>query len=392
MTSFDLDLIGQDSESLAQNITLEIKGKKSTGFINSTTKRDIDTYLQWAGKDYPNPTINIAAENIGSDTFSNLGISLSSVEGLQRRLQKKLYNPKKIINIVYPRIPKTYKLKNFRYVNNKITDLQASTIVGIELDAGTDIVVPPIPGGVSTRNIVKKVIGRTINEMQTFNDWRPMMGYVPRVDDPLLASDIIKEYLKQNPECRIFGVDFSGSSYPSALLRAVIRSIRNGLKIKGRSEKNENYFLHAFNVSTSRKSIKGVTSITDPLVHTYGINATAGVIWGGGSGPLVPEKCRYMLKEDYGAYRKKEITKINPKCNCPICKKYSLSELYTHKRVLPGLKVHKMHTFHSENKKLSELVAGTDDTKSFVSYLKTKKHATNEMARIMRDVKEILVS
>ena len=213
--------------------------------------------------------------------------------------------------LVYPRIPRTYEVNQVRYEHNNITDLQISGLVGVELDAGTDIVVPPMPGGISNRKVVKKIIGRTKNEIQTFNDERPMMGYIPRVDDPALATDMVKEYLRQDKECRIFGVDFSGSSYPSALLRAVVRAIRNNLKIRGISEKNESYYLHGFDVARNRKSTKGISSATDVLVHTYGIDTTSSVIWGGG--PLEAEKCRYLWAKDYGAYRKDNIIAQQPK-------------------------------------------------------------------------------
>ncbi|MFH0862425.1 MAG: hypothetical protein V1875_05270 [Candidatus Altiarchaeota archaeon] len=390
MTSFELEVIGQDSVSLARSLSLEINGKKAIGPIHGITSRDAEIYAKIAGYEYPDSTINIAGENLGYDTFSQIGTSASAITDLQNRLSARLLNPRKTINIVYPRIPNTYDVDGVIYPHHTITDLQASSIVGAELETGTDIVVTPIPGGVSSRKIVGKVIERTINEIQTFNYEKPMMAYIPRLDDVSLAADIVKEYLRQDKECRIFGVDFSGSSYPSALLRAVIRTIRNSLKIKGNSEKNEKYYLHAFNVATNRKSTKGISPATDVLVHAYGIDTISNVIWGGG--PLVPEKCRYMLTDDYGAYRKNEIIKKDPHCTCPTCKKYSLEEIYTPQHVLPGLKVHKMHTFYYELKELSKKIVNSDTKKTYLPYVEAKEHTKPEVKKIMTDVHEILVS
>jgi hypothetical protein len=389
MASFDLTLKGQDTESLARCIQLEINGKKAVGPVHSLTKKDADLYHEWSTKAFPSPTINLAAENLTYEAFNGL-TSLATLKDLQTRFEHKLYNTSGTINIVYPRIPRTYEVDKKTVRQQDISDLQASSVVGIELDSKTDIVIPPMPGGVSSRKTVTKVIERTINEIQTFNREKPMMAYIPHIDDLELVTHMVKEYLKKNKECRIFGVDFSGSCYPSPLLRAVIRTIRTELKIKKNSEKNELYYLHAFNVAKDRKSTKTISPATDILVHAYGIDSTSGVIWGGGD--LVPEKCRYALTEDYGSYRKEAIMQKNPVCSCPACKKYSLEEIYTHSKVLPALKVHRMHTFEREMSQFSERITNNDPTRSYLPYIETKKQSTVEIAKIMGDVKEILLT
>jgi len=389
MASFDLKLLGEDSESLARSIEIKIKGKKAAGPIHGITKKDAEIYSKFAKKPYPDSTVNIAGENLNYDTFDNL-TSANALHGLMKRLSDRTYMPKDTINIVYPRIPKTYTVNGVTYTHTKISDLQASNLAGVALDAGTDILIPAMPGSIINRKLVKKVIGRTINEIQTFNDWRPMMAYIPRVDDIELATYMVEQYLKMDKECRIFGIDFSGASYPSPLLRAVIRKIRNTLGIKGRRESNEVYYLHGFNVAKSRKSTKEISSVTDILTHTYGIDTSSNVIWGGGD--LEPEKCRYLFAEDYGAYRFEGVKDRKPTCDCPVCKQYTLDEIYSRNRVIPALKTHKMHTFYHETKKLSKKIEENDPKRGYLPYLETKKHASGEVKKIMNDVKEILVS
>jgi hypothetical protein len=388
MSSFEIQYSSEDTESLARNTTLIVRKKKSMCPNHATTVKDIEIFQSYANREHPNNNINLSFENLSYDTLYSISKSLDSIKNLQVRLQKKTVKTGKTINIIYPRISKNLTINKVQQPQTNINDFQISGLVGAEIDAGTDIVVPPMPGGVNERKVIEKVIERTKNEILTFNSQIPMMAYIPKTDDPGLATYMVKEYLRQDKECRIFGIDFSGSSYPQSLIRAVVRTIRDNLKIKGNSEKDEKYYLHAFNVSGNRKSRMGITPMTDIIIHMYGIDTTSGVIYGGGKIDL--EKCRYAVAEDYGAYKKSAIEKHGTTCQCPVCKKFTIAEIFKNtSTVLDKLKVHRMIVQRQEFNKFYEKIGEGDVTKSYVPYLRSKQQAEKDVEKIMKDVKEI---
>jgi hypothetical protein len=387
MVSFDIDYHSEDTESLARVTTLTLNNKKAILPNHATTAHDVTLFQGYSKKEFGNHNINLAYEHLAYDTLYNIGKSIEARTDLQKRFSAKLLEPSNTINFVYPRIPKQVLINKIPVAINTITDLQISGIVGAELDAGADIVIPPIPSNISQRNIFEKVIDRTINEIQTFNSKKPLMAYIPNTNDPLLAANMIELYLKKDKECRMFGIDFAGASYPQALLRAVIGSIRRNLKIKPNSEKNEKYYLHGFNVAINRKSKKPITQVTDPLVHTYGIDSTSSVIWGGGK--VDPEKCRYVVIDDYGAYQKKKIMEHGTTCQCPVCKKFPLDEIYGDYKVLERLKVHRIAVLKEEFNLLNSKISESDSTKGYIPHFRTKPFAVNDIEKILKDVKEI---
>ena len=387
MVSFDIDYHSEDTESLARITTLTINNKRAILPNHSTTLYDVTLYQGYAKKEFGNHNVNLAYEHLGFDTLNNMTNSIDARKNLQKRFSAKLLEPSSTINFVYPRVPKQVTVNNVPVPINTINDLQVSGIVGAELDAGADIAIPPIPSNVSQRSLVTKVIDRTMNEISTFNSKKPMMAYIPNTDDAQLAVDMVKEYLRKDRECRIFGIDFAGASYPQPLLRAVIGTIRRTLKIKPNSEKSEKYYLHGFNVAIQRKSKKEITPVTDPLVHIFGIDSTSSIIWGGGK--VDPTKCRYLVTDDYGAYQKKKIIEHGTTCQCPVCKKYTLEEIYSDYKVLDRLKVHRMAALKDEFGLLNGKIGEADKTKGIIPYFRSKPYATTDIEKILKDVKEI---
>jgi len=135
---------------------------------------------------------------------------------------------------------------------------------------------------------------------------KEIVGYIPTTDHLEIVRDLTAAYLKKG--VRFFAVDFSGAHNQPSLMRTIVRTIREKLKIKKLAkEKDEKYYLHAFNVATARKSTRDVSPISDIIAQPYGVDSTSSTMWGGGT--LDMNKLRYYNTDDYGAYRRKALSK-----------------------------------------------------------------------------------
>ena len=379
----------RDDESLARINELIVNSKTVLAPFHSTTTREDSTYLSVVGANRREPSINISSESLSKTTLDQIGQSIGSADALMGRLNKKKSAAHKDINLIYPRIPKKYEIRNGqkRQYNSipKINKLQITTLVDIELQCDADVVIPPIPSSIGEFDHFKEILSRTNSQIQTFKKNKPIMGYIPNIDDRALVIRMIREYLKKDYDCRIFGVDFSGASNAPLLISTVVGTIRNELKIKKNSENNENYYLHVFNVPTAKKSKKDISPISNLLTHLYGVDSVSGMVWGGAGDNPQPENSRYLVTEDYGAYKKKVIHKVN--CKCYVCSHYSVDEIYDPNNYRQRLKVHTISKYRTEYTEIGEKIKNDKD--SLVPYINTKAQTKNNVRKIMNDVNEI---
>ena len=214
------------------------------------------------------------------------------------------------------------------------------------------------------------------------------MGYVPTTDDLGLVRDMVLAYSKLG--VRFYAVDFSGASNQPALMRSLVRFIRESLGLKRRSHsRDETYYLHVFNAATSKKSSREITPLSDIITHPYGVDSTSGQMWGAGT--LDPEKLRYYRVLDYGAYRRVALKGEALSCQCPTCKGSTVSEIYTGgaSGIQDRLRVHRVSAYAEECTRITESLAATKQTDRYVPYLSGKKTAAGDIARILADVREI---
>lgn len=269
-----------DNDSLARVSKLTIDSKTVEGPFHATTKRDDDIYQEVVGNNRRENSINVVPEALSKTTLDLIGSSMGAENALISRLTQKR-SIRSDINVVYTRIPKRYEVKtgkNKSYFSiPSINQLQITSLVDVSLQCNTDIVVPPIPNAITSYEHFKDILNRTKNQIQTFKKReKPIMGYIPSINEPQLVVKMIDDYLKN--DCRIFGVDFSGSSNNPALMATVIGRLRDKLKVRKRVEE---YYLHVFNAATVRKSEKEIAPVTNWLTHLYGVDSVSGTIWGG---------------------------------------------------------------------------------------------------------------
>jgi hypothetical protein len=377
-----------DDESLARVSTLTVGTKEISAPFHATTVRDDNAYTEIAGTNRRSPCINVAGEMLTNTTLSEIGTNIDVANMLANRLTQKKSSSPQDINLIYPRIPKNYEIKNgeeksYRSIP-EIDELQVSSLAHIQLQCNADIIIPPIPNAITKFGHFKDILARTKNEMQTFKKGdKPILGYIPNISESALVIEMIDEYLKYG--CRIFGVDFSGASNNPELMMRVVSRLREKLKIRKNREDNERYYLHVFNASVSKKSVAQIAPISDLLTHLYGVDSVSGVIWGGGGGD--PNNARYAMIDDYGAYQREPLhNKTN--CSCPVCSKYKINEIYDASHFIDRLKVHRIANYRSEYNGIAERIT-LGKEKAYTPYVQHKAQTKRDAERIIAGVKEI---
>lgn len=368
-------------ETLAHTSVLRINNKRTVGPHHSISARDSEIYRGHVGRDITNNRINIAGEALAFETISAIGRNFNASNALLQRLRAKIVRPGTTINLVFPRIPETQTVGGSQITYSTISPMQASTLVDVQLEAGADAIIPPLPGGISDLGSAKEIIKITQSSIDALNQKNPVLGYLPSIKNPILARDVTLEYLKLG--CRMFAVDFGGAQNVPFLLRTAIKTIRGRLK-------GEPYYIHAFNVCMNKKSSAQVSPITDLLTHIYGIDSTSGMLWGGSQ---KPEKLRYALTSDYGAYRRDAIQEYarthGLHCDCPVCRRHTIDEIYRSPDVQDKLKIHKISAYDAEYRVVNEKIGISDSTDVYLSHLRQKTTAVDEIRARVNDAYEI---
>ena len=391
--SLNIEWAAHDKDTLAHTSILKIGGREILSPLqaissphHSLTRAEFEKQLR--GSKEPYSPLIIAGETLKMTTLESVGYNTDITDDLLKRLiDKKIPNR---INLIFPRIPYAYTDANGNKLSPPIiNELRASALVGVQLDADASLIIPPMPTGIQRSKDFAMIFERTKVELQTFRSRKEMIGFIPTTDNLELARDMVIEYVRNG--CRFFAVDFSGASNQPSLMRTIVRAIRENLKIRIRPrESDEKYYLHVFNIATSKKSVLDVAPISDMIIHPYGVDSTSGVMWGGGSVDDAG-KLRYYLTEDYGAYRKTAIVSHGSSCKCSVCRKFTLKEIYSGSvsTVLSRLQEHRLSSYSGEFKKISEKIAESEPAKGYLPYLYTKSEADNEIKKIVEDVKEI---
>jgi len=376
----EIDWLAEDyTETLAHSTKLELSGHKTASPQHAHSTRDIELASD-VGKSigFPKDRLVIAGESLAYQTFKGAGHDASITESLTKRMEAKKIEGR--INLIYPRIPKSYNIGEKVVPVNLVDDLQASSLVGVQLEADASAVLPPLPSGIHNKKVFDLVMERTNVELQTFKKKKEVVGYIPTTDDLTLVAQMIRDYIKQ--DIRFFAVDFSSSPLNRWLIRTAVSQIRKQLKIKGKvgEKKDKYYYLHVFNVASNRKSSQAIAPITDLLTHAYGVDSTSGVIWGGGK--LVKDKLRYYNIDDYGAYRLDSLTKNRISCPETLIEGNAVE-------VYKKLRVKRLTDYAKECKTVTERIPESGNGSSYASYLNSKGQAKAETKRILMDIKEI---
>lgn len=367
-----------DVNTLARVSEIEFGNKKATFPQHAPTHSDCNIFSELDQEDeISNRDMIVVGEPLNQNTLSGVGHEAQVTNDLFSRLKKKMVHGK--MNIVYPRIPNTVKQGNNILTIEKIDDLQASALVGLQLDLNANAIIVPVPNNITQKKAFDRIFERTINERKTFNSDKEIIGLIPKTEAIDLIPSIVRDYVKEG--IRHFAIDFSGSTIPRAHLRQAVRSIRESLKIrKNEPQKEKQYTLHAFNVSFAVKSQSEISPITDLLTHVYGIDSTSGVIWGGGT--IEKDKLRYYNTADYGAYRLGDLSNHNISIPKKILES---SPIVAYKK----MRVDRIKSYKEECKKISNKISEQDQLKGYAAHINTKDRAKEIVKKVVSDVKEI---
>lgn len=386
----EVEWLAQDPETLAHTARLKISGKSTitpqAAVVNSphhaTVASDEDGKLSQFVS-----TLVVAGEALSKQTLDNIGYSKEATDSLIYRLKSKMIPNR--INLVYPRIPTGFEVgKGVRVPLPPIDEIQTAALVDVQLEADASLILPPIGATVDSYRRFEAALRRTFVSIQTFNAKKEIVGYIPTSDNLELVSDMVSAYVKAG--VHFFAVDFSGASSSPALMRTVVRRIRQRMGVKRRAnERDEKYYLHVFNVATSKKSSSDTTPLSDIITHPYGVDSTSGVMWGGGT--LDIALLRYYNTLDYGAYRPKAMAKAPKTCMCPVCRGNSVVQIYNASpgAVFRRLRRHRLYAYAEECGRISTKISAPTTAESYWPYLLTKEASKTEVHKIIRDVREV---
>lgn len=368
-------------QTLAHVSKIELNNKKAVFPQHALTHSDYDVFTELNQEDkIQKDGMIIVGEPLNQNTLDGVGHEAMVTNALFSRLKGKLIRGK--LNLVYPRIPNAVKQGNTIIEVDRIDDLQASALVGVQLELDANGIIVPVPNNIKEKKAFDRIFERTINERKTFNADKEIIGLIPKTNAIDLIPLIIKDYVKEG--VRHFAMDFSASTIPRAHLRTAVRAIRETLRIKkGNISEEKQYTLHALNVSFAVKSQSEVSPITDLLTHVYGVDSTSGVIWGGGK--LDKEKLRYYNTADYGAYR------INSLQNNSISVPESLIN-GNPVEVYKKLRTNRIVAYQNECARISSKVAEQNAALGYSAYINTKNRATEIVNKALSDIKEIRAS
>jgi len=339
------------------------------------------------GFDIPKNALVVVAESLTRATIEGLGKSAGTTDALIRRLGSKVVPDH--INLVYPRVPVGSDPGDpTRMPIPPLSRAQISVLVDVQLEVDGSFVIPPLQSGLDNLKQFQIALDRTTVSIQTFRSRKEIVGYFPRMERTDIIPDMVEKYIRAG--VHFFAVDFSGASNAPSQMRMTVSRIRQGLKIGKRAgERGEKYYLHIFNVATARKSSQLVAPISDIITHPYGVDSTSGVMWGGGQ--LDKSLMRYYSTSDYGHYRQAALDNLAKSCSCPTCSGSSFKEMYsaTDHTVFRRLRKHRLFAYAEECGRIAERIAAGESVKSYWPYLTTKPAAASDIAKIMRDVREI---
>ncbi|MCJ7572592.1 MAG: hypothetical protein MUO82_12095, partial [Candidatus Thermoplasmatota archaeon] len=370
-------LYNEEANTLGHISKLKLEGRNTLSPQHALTLQDLEA-IKAADLKAINENIMICGESLDYSTFRDIGKKGTTTDSLIKRFKDKTVTGR--INLVYARIPSGYAVNGSVHPVLEIDDLQISAIVGAQLEANASALIPPVPNGIKSYKVFKRVLDRTKIENQTYRKDKELVGLIPKTDDLHLIPQMVKDYTKLG--VKVFAMDFSGAYLPQALIRTTVTSIRKNLKIKNEKEpKEKHYYMHVFNAATSVKTAAQVTSMTDILTHAYGVDSTSGVMWGGGK--MDRNKLRYFNMSDYGAYSIGKMSK-NYSITAPFTIPDSTSFAYK------TLRAHRIVDYHNECKVgITASISSGKQEKSYASYLNSKTRASEQVFKVLSDIKEI---
>ena len=126
-------LYSDNTDTLAHVSKIELNNRKAVFPQHALTHNDYDVFAELNQEDkIQKDGMIIVGEPLNQSTLDGVGHEATVTDALFSRLKGKLIQGK--LNLVYPRIPNAVKQGNTVIEVDRIDDLQASALVGIQLE------------------------------------------------------------------------------------------------------------------------------------------------------------------------------------------------------------------------------------------------------------------
>jgi len=137
-------ICSDDTNTLAHVAEIELDNKKALFPQHALTHSDYNIFSEVDREDkISKKNTIVVGEPLNQHTLEGVGHKAEVTDALYNRLRGKMVSGK--INFVHPRIPNMVKQGDTVTTITKIDDLQASALVGIQLDLNASAIIPPIP-------------------------------------------------------------------------------------------------------------------------------------------------------------------------------------------------------------------------------------------------------
>jgi len=219
------------------------------------TKSEKELYSNYSITSLPSQKIFVYYTKFVPATFDNLRESNGKFNRRRTEARTMLLkeSSKDAIRILYPRIPRTVKEGEKSIPITKISASDAEAVFDFLTDIPeNDIVIPTIPPALDDFNIFKEIIDSFKESYETVSSRKPMMGYIPRHDNPKLIEQMTKYYIDLDMDIRLFGIDFANGHFTRAM-NQITRTLMR--------EMDDDYYIHGFNIPHSDSNRSDILTI-----------------------------------------------------------------------------------------------------------------------------------
>ena len=172
-------ICNDDTNTLAHVSKIELGNKKAIFPQHALTHSDYNVFSELNQEDkISKDAIIIVGESLNPNTLMGIGHEAQVTNALFSRLKEKMVNGR--INLVYPRIPNVITQGNSIISVDRLDDLQASALVGTQLDLNSSAIIVPVPNNIKEKKAFDRIFEITINEKNTFKSDKDIIGLIAK--------------------------------------------------------------------------------------------------------------------------------------------------------------------------------------------------------------------
>ncbi len=304
------------------------------------------------------------------------------------------------IRVVYGRIPKGEEDSaptSEQTVKSLNEDESAAIFDFLNGITKNDILLIPVPSRIEKADDMDPIIKGWEDRVSSIGTKKPLMAYIPSVEDPLLARSILEKYLSSKLDFRMFALDFSNGHAPRTTTEVVTTLMK-----KHKKKEIDDFYLHGMNTRHFYDQKNSSVAVEDLFSHIIGMDSFNNVLWPRGGGTYIKvgtpqekvfienKKLRYWYEDDYGGHRYDEAIPRAKKsgCQCPVCANNDIESVYRdydNDKAYGLLRAH--HVFSElvgEKRQAERIVSGTLDKYLYAKELPERRGLVSYTKQLIR--------